>query len=122
MCDRIGRTGPCGSLERPERSDGLGRSGSGGEERPITRDGFIHPYVPNAAPGPKRKLLEAIGAGDVTDLYAATPEALRVEGLLDLPPALPGEHDLRRQRHSRDGFLLSCDGWPPSRRCVLGAR
>ena len=59
-------------------------------------DGFIHPYVPNAAPEPKRKLLEAIGVDDVTDLYAAIPEALRVEGLLDLPPALPGEHDLRR--------------------------
>ena len=59
-------------------------------------DGFIHPYVPNAAPAPRRKLLEAIGADDVTALYAAVPEALRVEGLLDLPPALPGEHDLRR--------------------------
>ena len=59
-------------------------------------DGFIHPYVPNAAPAPRRKLLEAIGAGDVTDLYAAIPAALKVKGLLDLPPALPGEQDLRR--------------------------
>ena len=32
----------------------------------------------------------------MTDLYAAIPEALRVKGLLDLPPALPGEQDLRR--------------------------
>ena len=59
-------------------------------------DGFTHPYVPNAAPAPRRKLLDAIGADDVADLYAAIPEALRVEGLLDLPPALPGEQDLRR--------------------------
>ena len=59
-------------------------------------DGFTHPYVPNAAPAPRRKLLDAIGAGDVTELYAAIPEGLRVEGLLDLPPALPGERDLRR--------------------------
>ena len=58
--------------------------------------GFIHPYVPNAAPGPRRRLLQAIGAGDVSDLYAAIPQSLRVEGLLDLPPALPGEQDLRR--------------------------
>ena len=59
-------------------------------------DGFVHPYVPNAAPAAKWKLLEAIGAGDVADLYAAIPQALQVNGLLDLPPALPGEHDLRR--------------------------
>ena len=59
-------------------------------------DGFTHPYVPNAAPEPRRKLLDAIGVGDVTELYAAIPEALRVKGLLDLPPALRGEQDLRR--------------------------
>ena len=59
-------------------------------------DGFTHPYVPNAAPEPRRKLLDAIGVGDVAELYAAIPEALRVKGLLDLPPALPGEQDLRR--------------------------
>ena len=59
-------------------------------------DGFTHPYVPNAAPEPRRKLLDAIGVGDVTELYAAIPEALRVKGLLDLPPALPGEQDVRR--------------------------
>lgn len=59
-------------------------------------DGFIHPYVPNAAPAPRRRLLDAIGADDVSELHAAIPEALRVEGLLDLPPALPGEQDLRR--------------------------
>ena len=59
-------------------------------------DGFVHPYVPNAAPEPRRKLLDTIGVDDVTDLYAAIPEELRVKGLLDLPPALPGEQDLRR--------------------------
>ncbi len=59
-------------------------------------EGFIHPYVPNAAPAQRRKLLDAIGIDDVTALYAAIPEALRVDGPLDLPPALPGEGDLRR--------------------------
>ena len=59
-------------------------------------DGFIHPYVPNAAPAARQKLLDAIGVGDVSALYAAIPQALRVEGPLDLPPALPGEQDLRR--------------------------
>ena len=73
-------------------------------------DGFIHPYVPNAAPTPRRKLLDAIGAGDVTDLYAAIPEALRVEGLLDLPPALPGEQDLRRHLETIVARNRPCTG------------
>ncbi|MGH6719862.1 MAG: aminomethyl-transferring glycine dehydrogenase subunit GcvPA, partial [Alphaproteobacteria bacterium] len=58
--------------------------------------GFDHPYVPNAAAGPRRKLLQAIGVGDVEALYAAIPADLRFRGRLDLPSPLPGEHDLRR--------------------------
>ncbi len=73
-------------------------------------DGFTHPYVPNAAPAPRRKLLDAIGVDDVTDLYAAIPEALRVEGLLDLPPALPGEQDLRRHLEETVARNRSCTG------------
>jgi glycine dehydrogenase subunit 1 len=41
-------------------------------------------------------MLREIGASSVDDLYAAIPERLRVHGLLDLPPALPSELDLRR--------------------------
>ena len=73
-------------------------------------DGFIHPYVPNAAPEPRRRLLDAIGASDVTELYAAVPEALRVEGLLDLPPALPGEQDLRRHLEEIVARNRPCSG------------
>ena len=60
------------------------------------KDGFIHPYVPNAAPGPRKQLLDAIGMGSVKDLYASIPENLQVKGPLDLPAPLPGEYDLRR--------------------------
>ncbi len=73
-------------------------------------EGFIHPYVPNAAPAPRRKLLDAIGAGDVMELYAAIPEALRVQGLLDLPPALPGEQDLRRHLEEIIARNRACAG------------
>ncbi|MSP82293.1 MAG: aminomethyl-transferring glycine dehydrogenase subunit GcvPA [Alphaproteobacteria bacterium] len=58
--------------------------------------GFTHPYVPNAAPEPRRRLLAAIGVGDIDELYASVPADLRLQGVLDLPPPLPGEHDLRR--------------------------
>ncbi len=58
--------------------------------------GFDHPYVPNAAAGPRRKLMQAIGVSDIEALYAAIPADLRFKGRLDLPPPLPGEHDLRR--------------------------
>jgi glycine dehydrogenase subunit 1 len=57
--------------------------------------GFIHPYVPNAAPEQRRRLLDEIGVASVTDLYASVPENLRVKGLLNLPDPLPSEHDLR---------------------------
>ena len=73
-------------------------------------EGFIHPYVPNAAPTQRRKLLEAIGVGDVMELYAAIPEALRVRGPLDLPPALPGEHDLRRHLEAIIARNRACGG------------
>ncbi len=73
-------------------------------------EGFVHPYVPNAASGPRRKLLEAIGVADVMELYAAIPEALRVKGPLDLPPALPGERDLRRHLEEIVARNRACDG------------
>jgi glycine dehydrogenase subunit 1 len=58
--------------------------------------GFTHPYVPNAAPAPRRRLLDALGLDTIDELYAAVPDALRLKGRLDLPDALPGEADLRR--------------------------
>jgi glycine dehydrogenase subunit 1 len=59
-------------------------------------EGFIHPYVPNAAPEQRRRLLQAIGVSGIEDLYAAIPDALRLKGGLDLPPPIAAEHDLRR--------------------------
>jgi glycine dehydrogenase subunit 1 len=70
--------------------------------------GFTHPYVPNAAPLPRRRLLKAIGVQSVADLYASVPDALQVKGLLDLPEPLPSEHDLRRHVEALIGRNISC--------------
>ena len=41
-------------------------------------------------------MLDAIGVGDVEELYGAIPERLRVSGPLDLPEPLRSEYALRR--------------------------
>ena len=71
-------------------------------------NGFIHPYVPNAAPAARRRLLAEIGVENVTDLYVSVPDELQVKGLLNLPDALPSEHDLRRHVEDIIGKNLSC--------------
>ena len=70
--------------------------------------GFIHPYVPNAAPVPRQRLLKEIGVENVTDLYVSVPRELQVKGLLNLPDALPSEHDLRSHVEAIIGKNLSC--------------
>ena len=41
-------------------------------------------------------MLREVGVEDVDELYAAIPERLRFGRLLDLPPALQSEVELRR--------------------------
>ena len=55
-----------------------------------------HPYMPNSTPSSHRELLDAIGAPDVESLYVQIPAGHRLEGGLDLPPALASEASLRR--------------------------
>ena len=59
-------------------------------------DGFIHPYIPNAAPAARRRMLEAIGLDRADAMYDAIPSDLRLRRPLDLPPPLPAEYSLRR--------------------------
>lgn len=59
-------------------------------------ESVVHPYIPNSAPPAKAAMLAATGASSVEDFFAEVPEALRFQGLLDLPPALLAEEDLRR--------------------------
>ncbi|WP_309128833.1 aminomethyl-transferring glycine dehydrogenase subunit GcvPA [Microbacterium sp.] len=57
---------------------------------------FVHPYIPNTAPGSRATMLAEVGAESVEDFYADVPEELRLRRALDLPEALPAEHDLAR--------------------------
>lgn len=57
---------------------------------------FVHPYIPNSAPATKAAMLAAVNAESVEDFFAEIPDHLRVKGLLDLPPALLAEEDLKR--------------------------
>ena len=53
------------------------------------------PYVPNTADD-RRAMLEAIGVKTVDELFAMIPADLRMDGELDLPPAM-GEMELSAQ-------------------------
>lgn len=53
-----------------------------------------HPYIPNTD-ADRRRMLDAIGAGSIDELFADIPADARIPGL-DLPPAL-SEFDLARE-------------------------
>lgn len=55
-----------------------------------------HPYIPNAAPVIKARMLKAIGVKSIEELYADIPPELRVDGLENIPPPFVAEQDLRR--------------------------
>ena len=61
-----------------------------------TDAGFVHPYIPNAAPVPRRKILDVLGLADADTLYDAIPEELRLRRPLDLPAPIRSEQELRR--------------------------
>jgi glycine dehydrogenase subunit 1 len=55
-----------------------------------------HPYIPNSVPAVKRRMLAAISAGEVQELYQDIPEEIRPERELELPAPILSEHRLRR--------------------------
>jgi len=57
---------------------------------------FIHPYIPNSAPGVKAEMLKECGVESVDEFFSDVPEELRLRGELQLPPPLPSEESLRR--------------------------
>ncbi len=57
---------------------------------------MTHPYMANSGDDSKQAMLDAIGAPDIATLFAQIPEAHRLRGTLDLPPALPSETALKR--------------------------
>ncbi len=75
-----------------------------------------HPYIPNSAPAAMQAMLKATAAASVDDFYADVPDDLRLHRLLDLPPALVAEEDLRRHVNG----LLAKNANPDSRLQFLG--
>jgi len=61
------------------------------KERP-----FIHPYIPNSAPGVKDEMLKFIGVDDVETLYQEIPDRLRFKQKLDIPKPFMAEMDLKK--------------------------
>jgi glycine dehydrogenase subunit 1 len=62
----------------------------------MATEGFVHPYIPNAAPVPRRKILDLLGLADADALYDGIPEELRLRRPLDLPTPIRSEQELRR--------------------------
>lgn len=55
----------------------------------------VHPYLPNTVPEVQRQMLEEIGVERIEDLFAIIPDSLKLNGLMDMPPALT-EFELQR--------------------------
>lgn len=55
-----------------------------------------HPYIPNAEAEVRAKMLSAIGAASIEELYADVPSELRLHRRLDLPEPLRSEAELVR--------------------------
>ena len=55
-----------------------------------------HPYIPNSDPAIRDRMLAAIGACDIDELYESIPDSLRFRDELDLPGPLSCEMQLRR--------------------------
>jgi glycine dehydrogenase subunit 1 len=62
----------------------------------MTREPFVHPYIPNAVPETKQAMLREIGVEDVEQLYAPIPERLRFMGELQVPGPIHSEAELKR--------------------------
>lgn len=68
-----------------------------------------HPYMPNSTREVERELLDAIGVSDVEALFSQIPASHRLEGKLELPPALVSEVALRRHLIEMLGRNESCE-------------
>jgi glycine dehydrogenase subunit 1 len=60
------------------------------------KEPVVHPYIPNSAPETKAAMLKAVGADSVEDFFEDIPAELRVKGLLNLPPAVLAEEELKK--------------------------
>lgn len=67
-----------------------------------------HPYIPNSDPDIQQRMLDAIGARDIDELYESIPASLRFRDELEIPAALPSEVQLRRHVEGLLNLNQSC--------------
>ncbi len=59
---------------------------------------FVHPYMPNSAPGLQQRMLDKLGVREIEDLYRdLIPEELRFRGKMNLPDPIRDEFTLKQQ-------------------------
>ena len=68
-----------------------------------------HPYMANSAPELRRELLDAVGVGDVEELFAQIPSGDRVQRSVELPPALSSEAELSRHLRRTLARNVTCE-------------
>ena len=61
-----------------------------------SKKNFVHPYIPNAVPEIKAKMLNEIGVIDIETLYEDIPDHLRFKGKMNLPTPFRSEYELQR--------------------------
>lgn len=66
----------------------------------MTNSTYIYPYIPNSVPAVKARMLDAIGAKSIEELYADIPSDLRMQRPLNLPKPFVSEHGLKRHVQS----------------------
>jgi glycine dehydrogenase subunit 1 len=74
----------------------------------MTNSTHVYPYIPNSVPEVKARMLAAIGANSMEDLYAEIPPELRMQRPLNLPEPLLSEHRLKRHVQSLLAKNKSC--------------
>jgi glycine dehydrogenase subunit 1 len=57
---------------------------------------FVHPYIPNTAPGVRAEMLKYLGLKSTDDLFQVIPERMRMKGDLNIPEAYPDELALKK--------------------------
>ncbi|MDW7672149.1 MAG: aminomethyl-transferring glycine dehydrogenase subunit GcvPA [Bacillota bacterium] len=81
----------------------------------------VHPYIPNSVPEVRRAMMDAVGIGDIEELYSEIPDHLRFKGTMNLPKPMPSEYHLRRHveaimaknKNARDNIsFLGAGCWP----------
>jgi len=83
-------------------------------------EAHVHPYIPNAMPETKQKMLQEIGIKNIDELYSDVPKQFRLKKKLNLPAAL-SEHEARehvesllsKNKTNRDmPIFLGAGCWP----------